>query len=156
MRDCAHDASVGHGHGHGAAEPAAPGQRRPLVIALTITSVIFVVEVVGALISGSLALLADAGHMLTDVAGLVLAVIAATLAARLTTPERTWGFLRAEVLAAAAQAALLLGVGIIGLLGNAASIVVLPAGDPATSTPALPSSKSSTTRSGRSPYWSPR
>lgn len=141
---------MGHGHGHGG---GAAG-RRPLVIALAITSTIFVVEVVGALVSGSLALLADAGHMLTDIAGLTMAVAAATLARRGGTPERTWGFLRAEVLGAAAQAALLLAVGtyvvvegvrrffeppeiasgvmivfgLVGLLGNVASMAVLARG----------------------------
>ena len=144
---------MGQGHGHGQ-DATDPTRRRPLVIALAITSTIFVVEVVGALISNSLALLADAGHMLTDVAGLTMAVVAATLARRATTPERTWGFLRAEVLGAAAQAALLLGVGVfvlvegvrrlfeppevssgvmivfgvVGLLGNIASMAVLAAG----------------------------
>lgn len=145
---------MGHGHGHGHEATDGSASRRPLVIALAITSSIFVVEVVGAVISGSLALLADAGHMLTDVAGLTMAVVAATLARRATTPERTWGYLRAEVLGAAAQAALLLGVGVfviiegvrrlfeppevasgvmvvfgvVGLLGNIASMAVLAKG----------------------------
>ena len=66
------------------------------------------VEVVGGLVSGSLALLADAGHMLTDVAGLALALFAIRVAARPPTPERTFGFLRVEALAAFANAALLL------------------------------------------------
>ena len=62
-------------------------------------------------VSGSLALLADAGHMLTDVAGLTLAYVAAVLARRPATDSRTWGYRRAEVLAAAGQAAVLLAVG---------------------------------------------
>lgn len=118
---------------------------------LSISGVILVVEVIGAFISGSLALLADAGHMLTDVAGLSLALVAATLAIRPATDARTWGYRRAEVLAAAAQAAVLLAVGafvliegitrlfappdvasnvmiifgLVGLIGNAVSILVL-------------------------------
>jgi cobalt-zinc-cadmium efflux system protein len=110
-----------------------------------------VVEVIGAVLSGSLALLADAGHMLTDVAGLSLALIAAVLAGRPVTDARTWGYRRAEVLAAAAQAAVLLAVGgfvlvegvkrlfeppdvasgvmvvfgVVGLVGNAVSILLL-------------------------------
>ncbi len=118
---------------------------------LGISATILVVEVVGALVSGSLALLADAGHMLTDVAGLSMAVVASVLANRPATDERTWGYRRAEVLAAAAQAAVLLAVGVfvliegvrrlleppevgstamvvfglIGLLGNAVSIMLL-------------------------------
>jgi cobalt-zinc-cadmium efflux system protein len=131
-----------HGHGdHG----------RPLAAVLGISSTILVVEVVGALLSGSLALLADAGHMLTDVAGLTLALIASLLSPRPATAYRTWGFRRAEVLAAAAQAAVLLAVGgfvlvegfrrlfeppavasgimvafgIVGLAGNGLSILLL-------------------------------
>ncbi len=103
-----------HGHGHGI--PTGGDGRRPLIMALAISATILVVEVVGAVLTGSLALLADAGHMLTDVAGLSLAVAATVLAARESTPERTWGFLRAEVLAAAAQAALLLAVGAFVLI----------------------------------------
>jgi cobalt-zinc-cadmium efflux system protein len=122
-----------------------------LAIVLGISSTILVVEVVGAFLSGSLALLADAGHMLTDVAGLSLALVAAVLAGRPATSARTWGYRRAEVLAAAAQAAVLLAVGgfvlvegirrlidppsvtagvmvvfgVVGLVGNAASILLL-------------------------------
>ena len=138
----------GHDHDHGL---AALGHRRPLAMILGISSAILVVEVIGALISGSLALLADAGHMLTDVVGLTLALIAAVLVERPATSRRTWGYRRAEILAAAAQAAVLLAVGIfvvveairrlitppevasgamlifgvVGLLGNALSILLL-------------------------------
>ncbi|MDQ1294605.1 MAG: cobalt-zinc-cadmium efflux system protein [Actinomycetota bacterium] len=98
------------GHGHEQAVPGA-GHRRPLAIVLGITTTILVVEVLGAVLSGSLALLADAGHMLTDVAGLALALVAAVLAGRPATETRTWGYRRAETLAAAAQAILLLVVG---------------------------------------------
>jgi cobalt-zinc-cadmium efflux system protein len=79
---------------------------------LAISTGILVAEIVGAVLSGSLALLADAGHMLTDVVGLSMALVAATLALRPATPERTWGYRRAEVLAATAQASLLLAVGV--------------------------------------------
>jgi len=78
---------------------------------LVITVTVLVAEVIGALVSGSLALVADAGHMLTDVAGLTLAWVASMLAQRPVTLARTWGFRRAEVLAAAGQAAVLLAVG---------------------------------------------
>ena len=77
-----------------------------------ITAVVLVVEVVGALLTGSLALLVDAAHVLTDVLGLGLALVAARLASRSATPRRTYGWARAEVLGAAAQAAVLLGVGV--------------------------------------------
>ena len=81
-----------------------------------LTLTVLVVEVVGAWISGSLALLADAAHMLTDVAGLTLGLVAAILIRRPATDARTWGYRRAEVLAAAAQAAVLLAVGIFVLV----------------------------------------
>jgi cobalt-zinc-cadmium efflux system protein len=102
---------MGAGHSHGQRPALTDGARGRLTAVLGITVAVLVVEVVGAVVSGSLALLADAGHMLTDVAGLSLAVVAARLIGRPATAERTWGFQRAEVLAAAAQAAVLLAVG---------------------------------------------
>lgn len=99
----------GHGHHHGAVRLADHRNRLSIVLAITVT--VLIVEVIGAAFSGSLALLADAGHMLTDVAGLSLAWVASMLAQRPVTLARTWGFRRAEVLAAAGQAAVLLAVG---------------------------------------------
>lgn len=78
--------------------------------ALLLTSVYLVAEVVGGLLTGSLALLADAGHMLTDVAGLGLALLAVRFGAKEATPERTYGYYRVEILAAAVNAVLLIGV----------------------------------------------
>ena len=104
-------AEHGHAHDHGLAAVAVT-HRRPLGWVLAISTGILVGEIVGAVLSGSLALLADAGHMLTDVVGLSMALVAATLALRPATPERTWGYRRAEVLAATAQASLLLAVGV--------------------------------------------
>jgi len=99
--------TTAHSHTH-----ADGGDHRGrLSVALGLTSVVLVVEIIGAIISGSLALLADAAHMFTDAAGLVIALIAAQLARRSPTDRRTWGFLRAEVLAATVQAAILLAVG---------------------------------------------
>lgn len=105
-----------HGHGHGHAPGTDDAARGRLVAVLAVSLVILAAEVVGAWLSGSLALLADAGHVLTDVAGLGLAVVAATLARRPATDARTWGLRRAEVLAAAAQAAVLLAVGVFVLV----------------------------------------
>jgi cobalt-zinc-cadmium efflux system protein len=145
-------APADHGHGHGHALAAeGPAARRRLTIVLTITVIVFTAQVVGALISHSLAVLADAGHLLTDAAGLALALFAAVLAQRPPTQHRTWGYLRAEVLAAAAQATVLLAVGgfvlveavhrlvqpptvghttmvwfgVVGLVGNALALAVL-------------------------------
>ncbi|WP_417508547.1 cation diffusion facilitator family transporter [Microbacterium sp.] len=102
---------VGHSHGTGNATP-----RRRLIIAFSITASFFVVEVVGAVITGSLALLVDAAHMLTDVIGLAMAVTAAHLMNRPPTPRYTYGLRRTEVLGALAQATLLLGVGLFALV----------------------------------------
>ena len=116
---------MGHDHDHGIRD-AARDHRGPLAVVLAISGAILVAEVVGAVLSGSLALLADAGHMLTDVAGLSLALVAATLALRPATPERTWGYQRAEVLAAAAQAGLLLAVGLVILVEGVRRLVAPP------------------------------
>lgn len=102
---------AGHTHDHGAG--AGTDQRRRLLTVLFLTATVMVVEVVGGLLSGSLALLADAAHMLTDVVGLGIAVLAATLALRPPTARRTWGYRRAEVLGASLQAGLLLAVGVL-------------------------------------------
>ena len=86
--------------------------RGRLGIALAITATVLVAEVVGALVTGSLALLVDAGHMLTDAGGLLMALLAATAMNRPPTARRTWGWARIEILAAGAQAAILLAVGL--------------------------------------------
>jgi cobalt-zinc-cadmium efflux system protein len=84
--------------------------KRSLQLALVITSLFFIVELAGGLISGSLALVSDAGHMLSDVLALLLSLGAITLAARLPTKERTYGFLRAEIFAAFINSLLLMAV----------------------------------------------
>jgi len=72
------------------------------------TATYMIAEVIGGLVTGSLALLADAAHMLTDVGGLALALLAVRFAAREATPQRTFGYLRMEVLSALANAVVLL------------------------------------------------
>jgi cobalt-zinc-cadmium efflux system protein len=101
---------MGSGHGHQVT--ATNAHRKRLIVVLVITFVVLIAEVVGGLIAGSLALLADAGHMLTDSTGLIMALIAAALAARAATVRRTFGLQRAEVLAALANALLLVGVAV--------------------------------------------
>jgi cobalt-zinc-cadmium efflux system protein len=107
----------GHAHGHGPAHPgSAPGTagaayRGRLRIALGITLLVMVVEVVGGLLADSLALIADAAHMATDAVGLALALLAIHFANRPPSETRTYGYARAEILAALANAVLLLGVG---------------------------------------------
>ncbi len=105
--------SGGHPHGHTHGPGGGAGNRRRLAIVLALTVSVLVVQVVGALLSGSLALLADAAHAGTDAAGLVIALVAATLALRPATARRTWGYRRAEVLGATLQAAVLLAVGVL-------------------------------------------
>ncbi|MBX9243836.1 cation transporter [Actinotalea ferrariae] len=104
--------NAGHTHSHGTATGR---HRRRLVIVLALTLSVVVVQVIGGLASGSLALLADAGHMLTDATGVAIALIAAALAGRPATKSRTYGLQRAEILAALANAVLLgvLGVWVI-------------------------------------------
>jgi len=149
-----------HHHDHGGHASAAPdstqgpSQRRRLAIACAITVGIVLVQAAGAWLTGSLALLTDAVHSLTDSIGLGIALIAAGLMYRAATAQRTWGFRRVEILAGLLQAALLLSVGIyaavegisrlsspptimhvelllfgaVGLIGNVISLAVLSGG----------------------------
>ncbi len=89
---------------------AAAGHRNRLVGVFGLTFAVFLIQIVGGLISNSLALLADAGHMFTDVFGIGLALAAIGIAGRPATDSRTFGFLRFEILAAAVNAVLLFGV----------------------------------------------
>lgn len=140
-------------HDHDRVQAGSTGRAR-LAVALGITVAVLLAEVVGAILTGSLALVVDAAHMLTDAGGLAIALTAASLVGRPANSKRTFGFARAEVLGATAQAAILLAVGIfvlveavrrlfappeiagsllvvfgiIGLLGNVASIAVLASG----------------------------
>lgn len=91
--------------------PESAGNRAPLAGALVITLGVFVLQIVGALWTGSLALLFDSVHVLTDAVGLAMALGAATLSIRPATARRSWGFRRAEVIAALLQATFLLAVG---------------------------------------------
>jgi cobalt-zinc-cadmium efflux system protein len=101
-------------HVHAHAAPSANRRRLAAVLALT---VVFVgVEVAAGFLTGSLALLADAGHMLTDVAGLALALAAMKVAERPPSPRRTYGYHRVEILAALANGLALLGVAVYILI----------------------------------------
>lgn len=101
--------------GHGHASAAAPHRGR-LAVVLAVSSAVLVVEVVGAAIANSLALLADAGHVLTDVGGIALALAAIAMGQRPPSPARTFGYLRLEILAAVVNAVLLLLVGALVLV----------------------------------------
>lgn len=145
---------MGSQHGHGL-PTAAHGDRRRLVIALGITLGAAVLGGAGALLTGSLALLADLGHLLTDAGALAAAFVASLLAVRPRTSRRTFGSGRAEVLVAALNAIFLvvvvawvvieafgrlstpadvpglpmLIIGALGLAGNVAALLVLAGGD---------------------------
>lgn len=138
-------------HEHDHAQGAGPTR---LAVALALTSTVLLGEVVVGWLSGSLSLLADAGHMATDSAGLVVALLAAHLASRPSTDRSTWGMRRSEVIGAALQAGMLslvgvtvavravlnlvrpetihadgmLVMGVIGLAANLASLLVLSGG----------------------------
>jgi cobalt-zinc-cadmium efflux system protein len=100
------------GNGDGIEVTATGEHRKRLIVVLVITGAVLIAEVIGGLIAGSLALLADAGHMLSDSTGLIMALIATSLATRAATVKRTFGLQRAEVLAALANALLLVGVAV--------------------------------------------
>ncbi|MFE9664044.1 cation diffusion facilitator family transporter [Streptomyces sp. NPDC005955] len=106
---------AGHDHGHTHGAPltgtAAAAHRGRLRIALSITLTVLVMEIIGGVVTGSLALVADAAHMATDAVGLGMALLAIHFANRPPSVNRTFGFARAEILAALANCLLLLGVG---------------------------------------------
>jgi cobalt-zinc-cadmium efflux system protein len=145
---------MGHGHGHGHAASRAADRSR-LRWALAVTGAVLLVEVVGWWLTGSLALLADAGHMATDAGAVVLALGASYVAARPGGARSTFGNHRVEVIAALANGVVLLGVcgylayagiarladpsevdgpglvgfAVVGLVANAVSLAVLSRGD---------------------------
>lgn len=142
-----------HNHAHTSGQPSRALRNR-LLVAFGITTIIVLAQAVGSVITGSLALLTDTAHALTDSSGLLVAVIASTMMLRPPSSKRTWGFARIEVLAALGQAALLLVVGtyaavegvrrlfeptqvpgtellvfgVIGLVANLAAMLILASG----------------------------
>jgi cobalt-zinc-cadmium efflux system protein len=144
---------AGHTHGRGSGTAAGQHKKR-LLGALGLTVSFMGVEAVGGVLTGSLALLADAAHMLTDAGGLALALIAIRFAERPATPQKTYGYVRLEILAALVNAVVLLlltifilyeavdrflnpppvlagpmlAVATVGLLVNLASMKLLAAG----------------------------
>lgn len=104
-----HDQSRARHHRHGRHLHAADN-RKGLAIALAITAGIMLLEWIGGLVTNSLALLSDAGHMLSDVAALALSLVAYHVASRPASPGKTYGFHRFEILAALANGAALLAI----------------------------------------------
>jgi cobalt-zinc-cadmium efflux system protein len=101
----------GHDHAHSHASSAASAGASRLQIVLALTAAYLLVEVVGAVVTGSLALLADAGHMLIDVTGIVVALLAIRFAARSPSAQKSYGYYRLEILAALANGLLMAGIG---------------------------------------------
>ena len=102
-----------HSHAHASGlEARRSDSRRRMWIALASNVAMLAIEVVGGILTGSLAVLADAGHLLSDAAGVALALVAASFAARPPTSGRTFGLQRAEILAAVVNGVLLLTVGL--------------------------------------------
>ncbi len=99
-------------HDHASAGIRGASNRRLLTISLTITAVVMAVQVVGAILSGSLALLADAAHMFTDASALVIALIASVIAARPADDRNTYGYQRAEVFGALVNAVILIALSV--------------------------------------------
>jgi cobalt-zinc-cadmium efflux system protein len=89
---------------------AASVRRGRLVVVFVITAAVFVLELIGGFVANSLALLADAGHMATDLGGIGLALVAIWFAGRPATRDRTFGYLRLEILAAVVNAVVLFGI----------------------------------------------
>lgn len=103
---------MGHQHSHDTSHL----NEQKLRWALLLTGSFLIIELIGALVSGSLALLSDATHMLTDVLGLVIAIVGIRLGRRPADPRRTFGYYRFEILAALANALMLFGIAIYILL----------------------------------------
>lgn len=102
---------------------------RPIAVAMAISLVVLVIEVVAGLASNSIALLADAGHMFADVSGLALSLLAIRLATRARTDARTFGLYRLEIVAATANALLLLGLAAFVLYEGVRRLAEPPAVD---------------------------
>lgn len=143
-----------HGHAHGSGLTLTGEHSRSLVIVMLITLTVAVAETVGAVVSGALVLLADAAHMAADTAGVGLSLLAVMFATRPPTARRTFGYARAEILAAMINAVILFGLsvfivveairrlisppsvtspllvifGIVALVANAVSLLVLRRG----------------------------
>lgn len=121
-----HDHGPGHHHGHHHGLPEGADGERRLLIALAITAGFMLVEAAGGWIANSLALLADAGHMLTDAAALAMAWLAARMARRPRDARRSYGYGRVQVLAAFANGIVLLAV-VVAIVVEAAGRLAAPA-----------------------------
>jgi len=120
---------MGHDHAH-----TSQTNRVRLTVAIGIVAVVLVVEIIGAVLTGSLALLADAGNMFSDLAGLVIALVATLVAARPATDRQTFGYQRAEVFGALINGLILVAVAISVVVVALARLV----GSSPSEVPAMP------------------
>jgi cobalt-zinc-cadmium efflux system protein len=104
-----HNHGHGHSHGHSHGSAGARNQRR-IAVAVALTGTYMLAEFLGGLYANSLALLADAGHMLSDVGALALSLFAIWIAQKPATARQTYGYYRTEILAALANGATLVGI----------------------------------------------
>lgn len=102
---------MGSGHANGQASATARHRGRMIAV-IAITSLVFVTQVVGGIVAGSLALISDSLHVATDVTGVLMALMASHFAARPASDRRTFGYYRLEILAAVVNAAVLFGIAI--------------------------------------------
>ncbi|MGG7463544.1 MULTISPECIES: cation diffusion facilitator family transporter [unclassified Plantibacter] len=115
---------MAHDHSH-----TNSANRTRLTIAIAIIGTVLIVEVIGAWISGSLSLLADAGHMLSDLTGLIIALVATIVAARPATDRQTFGYQRAEVFGALINGLILVAVAISVLIEGVSRLITPAEGE---------------------------
>ncbi|KGJ72421.1 cation transporter [Cryobacterium roopkundense] len=109
---------MGHDHAHDAGS-----NRTRLTLAIGIIGLVLIVEAIGAMVTGSLALLADAGHMLSDLVGLLVALAATIVAARPATDRQTFGYQRAEVFGALINGLILVAIGVFVVVGAVSRLI---------------------------------
>src|SRR6266699_4168504 len=129
----AHRGAGGHRHAHGSRLTLTGEHSRSLVIVMLVTIAVAVAEAAGAWVSGALVLLADAAHMAADAGGVGLSLLAVLFATRPPTPRRTFGYARAEILAAMLNAVVLFGMSVF-IVAEAIRRLVSP---PAVESPLL-------------------
>src|SRR6266699_1277917 len=132
-REHSHGHGQSHGHSHGSRLTLSGEHSRSLVIVMLITITVAIAEAAAAWVSGALVLLADAAHMAADAAAVGLSLLAVVFAARPPTPRRTFGYARAEILAAMLNAVVLFGMSVF-IVAEAIRRLVSP---PAVESPLL-------------------
>src|SRR5215472_13951108 len=123
-RSTGHHSAAGRHHSHGSRLTLTGEHRQSLVVVMLITLTVAVAEAIGAWVSGALVLLADAAHMAADAAGVGLSLLAVMFAMRPATAKRTFGYARAEILAAVINAVVLFGMSVFILVQSVSRLVM--------------------------------